>query len=68
VASASGLGWAFRGVLVGAAAILFGACLRFVIAPTRERANLRPFAELYGLAANVGLAVALAVTRGVRLF
>jgi 4-hydroxybenzoate polyprenyltransferase len=63
-----GLGWIGCGVIAAAAGVTIGACLRFFFAPTTARARLQPFAELYGLAANLALAVGVAVTGGVRLF
>lgn len=65
VARAAGLGWGFLAALSAAAAVAIGACLRFRLAPTRERANLRPYAELYGAVAHGGLTIALGFHFGV---
>jgi len=64
----AGLGRSGCGLIAGAALVTIAACLRFFFAPSRERARLQPFAELYGLAANLGLAAGLALTHGVRFF
>ncbi|MBI2930647.1 MAG: hypothetical protein HYY16_03270 [Planctomycetes bacterium] len=58
----------YAGALGTAAAIAITACLSFRIAPTPRGANLRPWAELYGAAAVMGLAVTLALRLGVRPF
>ncbi len=63
-ARAAGLGWFFAAVLWAVAALAIGRCLLFRLAPTRERARLQPFAELYGVVANAGLAAGLALGRG----
>ena len=52
---------------MSAAAIAIGACLRFRLAPTRARADLRRYVEIFGVVANGGLVVALAAQRGVAL-
>jgi 4-hydroxybenzoate polyprenyltransferase len=68
VARRAGLGWGFPAVVLAAGAVAVGRCLLFRIAPSRARAKLEPFAQLYALAANVGLVAALALARGVRAF
>ncbi len=65
VARTAGLGWAFPVVLGAAGAIAVGACLRFRLAPTRKRANLRPYAQLFGAVAHGGLTIALVLHYGV---
>ena len=67
VARECGLSWAYPGVLVAAGAVATLACVRFRFAPTTRNAKLQPFAELYIAAANIGLAVALGVTRSVAM-
>lgn len=65
VASAAGLGWGYRGVvLVGAMVPLF-ACVRFRLAPSPARARLRPFVEIFAAVVHVGLAIALVGRYGV---
>ncbi|MBI4616355.1 MAG: hypothetical protein HY720_22280 [Planctomycetes bacterium] len=67
IARRIGLGWPFLAALGAAAAFPVGASLLLRFAPTRARANLRPWAEVYAVAANAGLAIALGVSRGVAL-
>jgi 4-hydroxybenzoate polyprenyltransferase len=61
----AGISWWFVGLLLGVAGVMVLRCLQFLIAPTRERANLRPLAEAYGLVVNVGIVIAVCVGRGV---
>jgi 4-hydroxybenzoate polyprenyltransferase len=51
----AGLGWWLPALLIGGCLVVVGACLRFRLAPTRERAQLRPFVDLYGALVNFGL-------------
>src|SRR5439155_1595451 len=67
VAVAARLDWRYVAALVSAAAIAIGACLRFRLAPTRARADLRRYVEGFGVVANGGLVVALAAQHGVVL-
>ena len=67
VAVAARLDWRYVAALVSAAAIAIGACLRFRLAPTRARADLRRYVEIFGVVANGGLVVALAAQHGVVL-
>jgi 4-hydroxybenzoate polyprenyltransferase len=64
IARLAGVGWAYPAALVGAALIVIVASARFMRRPTRDRANLRPYTELFGAVANGGLAVALFVRHG----
>lgn len=63
----AGLSWVYPGILTAVGLVPIGRCLLFRIAPTRARADLRPFVEAYIVAASVGFVVALWVARGVRL-
>lgn len=65
VALAAKLGSGFILVLVTAAGIMVWRCLLFRLAPTRERARLQPYAEMYLLVANLGLVVALVLHYGI---
>ncbi|MGE0711229.1 MAG: hypothetical protein AB7N76_28790 [Planctomycetota bacterium] len=56
---------AFFGVLLLGALVSIGASLRLLLRPTPEATNLRPFVEVYAVAAQIGLAVAIGVSRGV---
>jgi hypothetical protein len=49
------------------AGVAVSACVRFRTTGKSEHATLEPAVSLYGLAANLGLAVALVVARGVEL-
>lgn len=60
-------GTVFLGALVAVGILVIAACLLFRVAPTPARARLQPLTELYGLVANVGLVIALAVHHGLRL-
>jgi len=73
-ASAACLGWtavaagapfAYLGVLGLALALVAGACLRFLRAPSARTAHLRPAVEAFAVLAAGGLATALALGRGV---
>ena len=65
VARAAGLGMAFPTLVAVAAGLLALRCALFRAAPSSRRANLKPWAMLFVLAANAGLAVAVAASRGV---
>jgi hypothetical protein len=52
-------------ILIGTACgLLVWRCLLFRLAPSRARAQLKPFAMIYVLAANAGLAASIAIDRG----
>ncbi|MDP6539111.1 MAG: hypothetical protein QF903_16190 [Planctomycetota bacterium] len=55
-----GLPAPFFWALGSAGALFVGACLAFVIAPSRRRAHLEPFAQVFLLVADFGLAIGLA--------
>ena len=65
VARVAGLGWVYPAALLGAALVVAVASARFISRPTRERANLRPYAEVFGAVANGGLAAALCLRYGI---
>lgn len=65
VARVTGLGWVYPAALLGAALVVAVASARFMWRPTRGRANLRPYAELFGVVANGGLAAALCLRHGI---
>jgi hypothetical protein len=65
VARMLGLSVFFQGAVVAATLLVFGACLRFRLAPSTATANLRPVVELYTLIVMVGLPLTLALQRGV---
>ena len=65
VARVAGLGWVYPAALLGAALVVAAASARFISRPTRERANLRPYAEMFGAVANGGLAAALCLRYGI---
>jgi hypothetical protein len=64
VAGAIGLGWPYTALVLAGALILAAACLRFEFRPTAASANLRPYAELYSLAAVASLPVFLLIRFG----
>ncbi len=51
-------------VVAGSACLLAGACVRFLLRPSSESANLKPFAEGFIFVSTVGLAAALVYTYG----
>jgi 4-hydroxybenzoate polyprenyltransferase len=65
VGRAAGLGPAFPLVVGVAAGLVALRCALFWAAPSSHRANLKPWAMLFVLAANAGLAIAIAASRGV---
>ena len=65
VARTAGLGPAFPVVVMAAAGLVALRCALFRAAPSRQRANLKPWAMLFVLVANAGLALAVAASRGV---
>lgn len=67
IARRVGLEWPFLAVLGVVAALPAGASLLLRLAPTRARANLRPWTEAYAIVANAGLAIALGASRGMVL-
>jgi hypothetical protein len=67
VARTAGAGSWYSGAVVGAAAVMIAACLRFRFSPSRAHARLERLAQVYGVVAHGGLAVALLVRHGVVL-
>jgi 4-hydroxybenzoate polyprenyltransferase len=65
VARAAGLGPAFPLVVTAAAGLVAARCALFRVAPSRQHANLKPWAMLFVLVANAGLALAVVAGRGV---
>ncbi|MDH3497338.1 MAG: hypothetical protein OER21_11285 [Gemmatimonadota bacterium] len=65
VSGVAGLGPGYAAALLVAAAVTVGACLRFRFRPSRARARLGGYAQLYGVVAHGGLALALLVHHGV---
>jgi hypothetical protein len=65
VARRAGFAWGYPLALGAAWLVLALACLRFRLAPTRARARLQPFAELFSVVASLGLLVAAVAERGV---
>jgi len=63
---AAGLGeWPIAG-LFGSAALVVLACLRFRFWPSRQRARLRPFVDVYGTTVNLGIVIGLTASHGLR--
>ena len=65
VAWAVGLRGVYPAMLLGAALITCVAFARFMRRPSRERADLRPYTELFGAVANAGLLVTLCLRDGI---
>ena len=64
IAHEAGLGRVYLVLLGIVGGVLIFSCLLFRLYPTPWRANLRPWAELYGAVATVGFAVAICVSHG----
>jgi hypothetical protein len=58
------LGWTFTAPVATAGVIAIAACLRFRLAPTRARARLQPFMEVFGAVAHGALLLALLMRYG----
>ena len=67
IAGPMSLGPVYAALLVSAAAVPTGACVLFRVAPTRRRARLRPYVELYVAAVSIGLPVALVWRHGMQM-
>ena len=65
VARNAALSGVFTVAIAMAAAFAVVRCLLFVVAPSRARANLKPWAVLYATTANVGLVAAVLASRDV---
>jgi hypothetical protein len=65
VATMAELGIVFSAVLAAVCAIVVFRCVLFSLAPSRARANLKPWAMLYAAVANAGLAIAVIAGRHV---
>ena len=66
VLRAAGLGESSIAVLSASAALVILACLRFRFWPSRRRARLRPFVDVYGTAVNLGIVIGLTASHGLR--
>jgi hypothetical protein len=66
VLRAAGLGMWPIAVLYTGASLVVLACLRFRFWPSRERADLRPFVEVYGMGVNLGIVIGLTASHGLR--
>jgi 4-hydroxybenzoate polyprenyltransferase len=65
VSNAAGLGLVFSLVIVLTAGAVVFRCLLFRVAPSRSRAQLKPWAVLYAATSNAAVAVAAAAVNGV---
>lgn len=59
VSRQANLSWTYPIVLLAAICLFIAACLRFELYPSTRSSNLRPYSELYVIAAYAGLALAL---------
>jgi 4-hydroxybenzoate polyprenyltransferase len=59
-----GLNWVLPAVVVAASCIPVFRCIAFRISPSNKTAVLQPFVELYAVAMDLGLLVAILVSRG----
>jgi 4-hydroxybenzoate polyprenyltransferase len=60
----AGLGPAFPIVVAAAAGLVLARGIQFLLAPSTERAQLKPWATAFVLVANAGLAIAVPIERG----
>ena len=60
----AGLSWVLPAVAVGASCIPVYRCMAFRISPSNKTAVIQPFVELYAVAMDLGLLVAILVSRG----
>jgi 4-hydroxybenzoate polyprenyltransferase len=59
-----GLNWILPAVVVAASCVPGFRCIAFRISPSKKTAVLQPFVELYAVAMDLGLLVAILVSRG----
>jgi len=62
-----GLSWVFPAVVTVASLIPIYRCIGFRLSPSRKTANLQPFVELYAVVMDLGLLLAVLVSRGLDL-
>jgi len=67
VLRSAGLGGIPLALLFTSGALVVLTCLRFRFKPSRERARLRPFVDVYGTTVNLGIVIGLALQEGVLL-
>ena len=60
----TGLSWILPAVVVVASCIPVYRCIAFRISPSKKTAVIQPFVELYAVAMDLGLLVAILVSRG----
>ena len=65
MAREAGLSLVFTAVIVAACAAVVVQCMRFRLAPSRQSANLKPWANLYATTANAGLVAAVLASKDV---
>jgi FtsH-binding integral membrane protein len=59
-----GLSWILPAVVTAASLIPIYRCLAFRVSPSQKTANIQPFVELYAVVMDLGLLVAVLVSRG----
>jgi 4-hydroxybenzoate polyprenyltransferase len=59
-----GLNWILPAVVVAASCVPVFRCIAFRISPSKKTAVLQPFVELYAVAMDLGLLVAILLSRG----
>lgn len=64
IAHRTGLSLVYSAIVALAALTVAGACVRFIVRPTTQGANLKPYTETFSLVATLGLTIALVVSRG----
>ena len=58
------LSWIFPAIVAATSLIPIYRCIAFRVSPSRKTANIRPFVELYAVVMDLGLLVAVIVSRG----
>ena len=67
VAHRAGLSWVLMAIVAAAAGAFIAACIRFLLRPSTASSKLKPYSEIYMIAATVGLMVANLIEYGVTL-
>lgn len=67
LSSQMGLNWVFPAFVVVASIVPVSRCIAFRVSPSQKTARIQPFVELYAVAMDLGLLVAVLVSRGLDL-
>ena len=67
LSSQMGLNWVLPALVVVVSFVPVSRCIAFRVSPSRKTARIQPFVELYAVAMDLGLLVAVLVSRGLDL-